>query len=479
MWHAWGRMTTRSVHARRRLVALVLVVIAAAALVVTLVSVRGGGDAGRGPAPPAATRDLPAVDPLRYDPSRRADYERHAALGLSHVIYAKTPGGVLVGVARAERFRAIYDRVGARHRIDPDTLGAIVLLESAGRPDAQASRDLRSAAGLTQILAETGQTLLGLRIDVAQSERLTRGIGRGSRVAARTRRRMRVDERFDPAKAVEATARYLDFARSKLGGRTDLAVESYHMGVGNLQQALARYGQGNVPYAQLYFDSSPIRNPAAWRRLASLGDDSSTYYWRVLAAREMLRLYRSDRQALADIAELQSHKASSEEVLHPEATTPPYDDGGDIDDALDDGDLVALPGAGLRTAGIRPDARMGALAPKIDSKPERYRALRPRALSVLEAIGRGVRRISGEDGSLILTSTVRDREYQDALVATDAEATQAFSLHTTGWAFDLARVYRSRAQALALQFMLDRMAALGLVAWVREPRAIHVTAASG
>ncbi|MEP6954700.1 MAG: transglycosylase SLT domain-containing protein [Solirubrobacteraceae bacterium] len=470
-------MTPGTAYARRRLVALSLVVIAAGALVIAL-AYRSGGRGSRGPLPPKATRVLEPVDPLRYDASRRADYERHAALGLSHVIYAKTPDGVLAGAQRTERFRPIYARVAMRHGFDPDTLAAIALLESAGRPDAQASSDLSSAVGLTQILAETGQSLLGLSIDVKQSERLTRGIARRSRVAERTRKRMGIDERFDPAKAVEATARYLVFAKSKLGGRTDLAVESYHMGVGNLQQALSRYGKGNVPYAQLYFDSSPVRNFTAWRKLAALGDDSSTYYWRVVAAKEILRLYRDDRKALTDVAELQSHKASSEEVLHPEASSPPYDDGGTIDDALRAGKLVALPAAALRRAGIGIDARMGALAPRIDSKRDRYRALRPRALSVLEAIGHGVQRISRERGSLILTSTVRDRKYQEVLAATDAEATQAFSLHTTGWAFDLARVYRSSAQSHALQFMLDRLAALGLIAWVREPRAIHVTVAT-
>ena len=471
-------MATRTVHQRRRLVALSLVVIVAGTLVIALAYKHERGRESRGPLPPEATRVLPPVDPLRYDASRRADYERHAALGLSHVIYAKTPGGILAGAQRTEHFRSIYARVGARHGLDADTLAAIAMLESAGRPDAQASSDLSSAVGLTQILAETGQNLLGLHIDVKQSERLTRGIDRGSRVATRTRRRMRVDERFDPAKAVEATARYLDFAKSKLGGRADLAVESYHMGVGNLQEALGRYGKGDVPYAQLYFDSSPVRNFSAWRKLASLGDDSSTYYWRVLAAKEILRLYRNDPKALGDLAELQSHKASSEEVLHPEATSPPYDDGGAIDDALDSGELTALPVATLARSGIRVDPGMGALASKIDSRRSRYRALRPQALAVLEALGRGVRRISRERASLILTSSVRDRDYQQALLATDAEATQAFSLHTTGWAFDLARVYRSSAQSHALQFMLDRLAALGLVAWVREPRAIHVTVAT-
>ena len=55
------------------------------------------------------------------------------------------------------------------------------------------------------------------------------------------------------------------------------------------------------------------------------------------------------------------------------------------------------------------------------------------------------------------------------------EATRNYSLHTTGWAFDVLRRYSSRQQALAFQFVLDRLTALNLIAWVREPAAIHVT----
>ena len=58
------------------------------------------------------------------------------------------------------------------------------------------------------------------------------------------------------------------------------------------------------------------------------------------------------------------------------------------------------------------------------------------------------------------------------------EATRHYSLHTTGWAFDVLRSYRSRRQALAFQFMLDRLRTLNVIAWVREPQAIHITASS-
>jgi hypothetical protein len=61
------------------------------------------------------------------------------------------------------------------------------------------------------------------------------------------------------------------------------------------------------------------------------------------------------------------------------------------------------------------------------------------------------------------------------LAARNPEATRRYSLHTTGWAFDVLREYRSRRQALAFQFVLDRLRSLNAIAWVREPRAIHIT----
>jgi hypothetical protein len=462
-----------SVHTRRRLTALAVLSLIGAALIVVLDRRHASSQNALGP---SVVGGVDAAKPFAYDPSHRADYERRAAVGLSHVLYAKSPGGVLASARRTARWRPLIDRVARRHGLDPEILEAIVFLESAGRADARASDDLRSAVGLTQILAETGQHLLGMRIDVAASERLTRGILRGHRVRQREAARRRVDQRFDPAQAIEGAARYLDFAKRRLG-RDDLAIVSYHMGVGNLQQALAAYGKQPVPYAQLYFDSSPLRHAATWHKLASLGDDSSTYLWRVFAARDIMRLYRRSPQALEHEAILQSHKASSEEVLHPPETTPIYGDPFAIGRARASGELRALDANGLKAYGLRIDPNMGALAGRIKQSPRLYRALRPPALAVLEAIGADTRAIA-RTAPLVVTSTVRDERYQRVLRATDDEATSAYSLHTTGFAFDIARQYRNGAQALAFQFVLDRLSALGLIAWIREPQAIHVTVAS-
>jgi hypothetical protein len=433
---------------------------------------------------PGGSHRTPAGDPLTWMPERSADFSQRAAEGLSHVLYAKSPGGLVASAERTASWRPIIDRVARTTREDPGTLEAIVLLESAGRPEATASNSLDGAVGLTQILAETGRNLLHMRVDVAASRRLTRRIARAEqrgrkRGAQRLRAaRRRVDERFDPRKAVEATARYLSIARARLH-RDDLAIASYHMGIGNLRQALSLYGRPQgVPYAQLYFDSTPLRHGAAQQFLARLGDDSSTYLWRVMAAREALRLLRQDRGELERRQRLQLQRNSSELVLHPPDRTEAFADPGALASAYDSGAIVALPSPYLRAHGVAIDRGMGSLAASVGERPPRYRGLRREALAALAYIGSQVQRIAGSRTPLKLTSTVRDMRYQRALVATDIEATQNYSLHTTGYAFDIARDYGSRAQALAFQSVLDRLTALNLVAWVREPRAIHVAVAS-
>jgi hypothetical protein len=374
------------------------------------------------------------------------------------------------------RLRGLVERA-AGDDVDPDVLEAIVFLESAGRADAQASSDLEGAAGLTQILAQTGRDLLGMRVDVDVSERLTRGINRGRRVARRRAARRRADERFDPRKALAATVRYLAIARRALG-RDDLAVVSYHMGIGNLQRALRAYGDSGVPYAQLYFDSGPLRHEQAWDVLSSLGDDSATYYWRVLAAERIMRLYRDAPDQLAREQLLQTEKGSAEDLLHPPGETTSYADPFALGRARADGTLRPLAAPALTRVGVRIDPRMGELASRVSQSPGLYRALRPEALAALSYMGNAVRAIAGGDGPLRLTSTARDAQYQRALVARNSQATRNFSQHTTGFAFDIGRDYASRRQALAFQFVLDRLQVLNLIAWVREPGAIHVTAST-
>src|SRR4051794_29344277 len=443
------------------------------------------------PAPPREGHFESVRDPFAWDAARADEFVRRATRGTSHVLYARSPGGVLLSAARTARYRALVERAARRAKVHPDLLEGLVFLESGGRSDAIAPTGTAGAAGLTQILAETGQNLLGMRVDVPASRPYPRRIARAQRRLRfdRVRRleaaRRRADQRFDPAAALAATARYLVFAKQRLG-RDDLAFAAYHMGVGNLEGVVRLYagepGDGPVAglverrhlsYARIYFDSTPRHHAAAYRRLSGFGDDSSNYLWKLHAAAEIMRLYRRDPAGLLHQATLQIAKNSAEEVLHPREATPAFATPAALGRAWDAHRIVAFPQREAVT-GLRRDRRMGELAERLHVPRGRYRGLRPEALAMALYIGAQTRALSAT-GPLVVTSTVRDQAYQRLLIHRTREATQNYSLHTTGWAFDVARSYRSRAQALAFQFVLDRLQVLNAIAWVREPGAIHVT----
>jgi hypothetical protein len=89
----------------------------------------------------------------------------------------------------------------------------------------------------------------------------------------------------------------------KVFGRDDLAAVSYHMGIGNLSNVVRAYtarendpidtivDEADIDYPRLYFDSSPTGHRASWELLTSFGDDSQTYYWRVLGALGVMHLF--------------------------------------------------------------------------------------------------------------------------------------------------------------------------------------------
>jgi hypothetical protein len=259
------RAARSTVRQRRARLWLLLVLIAIA--IAGAISAIGGGSLPK--PPPAGPAQLAGGgDPFGYVSSREASYVARATAGNAHVLFVKSPGGVVATAARVASYRRLIDQAAAGSGIDPNLLEGLTFVESAGQPQVIAGSDPAAAAGLTQILAQTGQGLLGMHIDLAKSRKLTGqidSVAAGSRtgtLAPLLARRAAVDDRFNPAKELAATVRYLKLAQRRFG-RQDLAVESYHMGMGNLDQVLADYNGGHpVSYAQLYFDSSPDRHGA-------------------------------------------------------------------------------------------------------------------------------------------------------------------------------------------------------------------------
>lgn len=518
-------MPGRTSHARSSLrlpLATVCLIAVATAAVLWATGAFNGGNGQVVPSQIAdAARDPGGQsDPFAYTDGRSSDLVDRATLGYSHVLYEKSPGGIVASARRTARWRDQIERAADDHGVDPDLMEAIVLLESAGRPEVIAGDDPAAASGLAQIVASTGIDLLGMKIDLPRSQELTRRIaatGKSlakasamanspkAKVRKRARKQLRelprkqadlarqrraIDARFQPQAALEGMGSYLEQSQGRFG-TTDLAIESYHMGIGNLETVIDRYvgpGEANgtvgeivsrdgIDYPQLFFNSSPLVNPRSWDLLASFGDDSSTYLWRVFAAERIMRLYRTDRPQLVRLDELNRAKATAEEVFHPESSTKVFAGPDDLKSALIDGQLVPI-GDGA-DYGFKVGPQLGELATKLGVDPTLYASLRPEALATLIYMSTRVREIDGGKGTLAVTSAVRDRQYQDALVGINTEATSAYSLHTTGYSFDILRKYRSNAQAQAFQFMLDRLRALAVIDYAVEPQAIHITVSDG
>lgn len=398
------------VSARRSRLALVAGALLVVVAVVVALATRGRSHPSAAvPTVPAPKGAQPFADPYAWAPDRAQDLSRRASAGTADALYQLSPGGVVATAGRVVRYRRQIEQAAKAAGVSADRLEGLVFLESAGRPDVLAG-GIAGAAGLTQILAETGQNLLGMKVDTARSARYTRRIARATsagRLAALQRARARVDERFDPAKALAATARYLTMAKKRFG-REDLAFVSYHMGMGNLENVLKAYGKGRVSYAELYFDSTPLRHPAAHRLLSGFGDDSSNYFWKIGAAEAVMGLARKDPARLARQAALGR------------APAPPAADGASV--ALQQAPGLRLP----------PRAR-----------------LRTEAAALAIYLGAQVKAIS-HDPSLTVTGTADAR-------------------------LDVARRYTSRAQALAFQYVLDRLRVLGAIEWSRDAREIHIT----
>jgi uncharacterized protein YcbK (DUF882 family) len=430
---------------------------------------------------PLASRARPAL-PVAVSPLVSERLAADASRGLDRGLFTSSPGGVVATASRVARWRPLIVRATKHSHFGPNLVEALVFVESSGRPDVIAGSDVASAAGLTQIVAWTGRHFLHLRVNTLRSRALTHRIARadarGAFLTARQLRRWRAryDQRFSPAKSVYATVRYLEAARRYLG-RNDLALAAYHMGIGNVQDVARSFGGETPSYAQLYFGSAPDVHGATWRRLASMGDMSRDYYWKVLAAKRVMKLFRTDPAALRFEERQQAKKSSAEEVIHPRFRTSRFATPAAIAAAWKKRTLHRIPTDARRTH-IAIGAFFGDQAHKLGRSRRLYRGLRPATLDVLLYIGRRVHEISGSRHSLILTSALRDNRYQRVLMRVNANAARTYSIHTTGYAFDIARVYSSAAQAAAFQFVLDRLQSVNAIAYIREAAAIHVAVAS-
>ena len=253
------------------------------------------------------------------------------------------------------------------------------------------------------------------------------------------------------------------------------------MGIGNLQDVLRAYGRGRAPsYAAglLRLDAATATPPCS-AGSPRFGDDSSNYLWKLDAARgDHAPVPRSDpARARAPRRRCRPRRTPPRRCCTRRTTTPRFADARRrCEAAWDDDDIRAFPNEPRRDrARARPAhgrARRRGSAPRRAStaacgpRRSRWRSTSARRCA-------RTRRRRAADRHL-------DRARRGATSACSCAATarrRATTRCTRPAGRSTSRAPTARArQALAFQFVLDRLQVLDVIAWVREPGAIHVTA---
>jgi hypothetical protein len=202
-------------------------------------------------------------------------------------------------------------------------LQAMAYLESWGVANAESPAGPR---GILQISEATGRRI-GLRIVYATRHRTTKTktavVNKRGKLVYRTVRHKETytvlvrDDRLKPEKAIPAAAMYLAGMEQRYGGR-DWAIWAYHCGEGCVAdfRAMAKGIRGlddpPASVAKVFFGCSPVWNRELCEAIRAQmeRDYSPTYWFRVMRAEQLLRMYRDDAAEFRDLAEEYRYAAS-------------------------------------------------------------------------------------------------------------------------------------------------------------------------
>jgi hypothetical protein len=212
------------------------------------------------------------------------------------------------------KLQKIFKDAEKRSGLPASLIAAVAYLESWGVSNAQSPTGPR---GVMQIAGGTARSM-GLRMIYATryrtaTEKRTVKNKKGKTVTKSVRRRMPYsvlvkDERMVPERAIPAAAVYLSRLENKFGG-IDWAVFAYHCGEGCVgsMKALTEQARGiKAPYtvSKMFFSATPAFNRELYEavRREMERDFSPTYYFRIMRAQQLLKLYQADPAEFKSLA---------------------------------------------------------------------------------------------------------------------------------------------------------------------------------
>ncbi len=137
----------------------------------------------------------------------------------------------------------------------------------------------------------------------SQSSSNVRSVDTNSTIAKLQAKRASIDQRFNPELAIFAQTRYLLSLVRKFPS-TDWLFQAYHGGEGGVTRLLRLYSKepgaspasiilgdkhhSRTSFADVYLNCSPKHHVRAFDYLYSRGDDDRHYWWKILAATEII-----------------------------------------------------------------------------------------------------------------------------------------------------------------------------------------------
>lgn len=393
---------------------------------------------------------------------------------------------------------------------------ADLLLESGGEADSVSVSD---AVGVAQWLAGTARGV-GLKVDLPASRRLTHEIDAlrlriawidylqrpdadsnapGAprltpvdfaerptllqSVESLRQRRRAVDARYDPAQAISAQTRYLLRLYRRFPSE-DWLFQAYHGGEAGVARTLKFYlgkrwpgtaaqairtGNDGAPlsFEDVYFTTSPLSHPEAFRYLYGRSDDHRRYWWKLRASQEALAAYRHAPAAFGKEWLRYLPGRPTDAYWYPDAPDSGFTETGALQRAWTERRLLPVLSDG--TLQVRPEP--------LDPIPSGlYSGLRPASLGLLRLVERTYRAtgitLPLTIGDLTLTTplALRARELappkplKPPLWPPDPARLHPpgdgpppdFDFHTTGIAFDILRPTDEK-QRKALEYALDSL----------------------
>ncbi|MGV3722492.1 MAG: hypothetical protein ACO1SX_16420 [Actinomycetota bacterium] len=249
---------------------------------------------------------------------------------------------------------------------------------------------------------------------------------RKSQRAPLVAKRRKVDERYDPAKAIMAQSRYLVKLTRRYGG-VDWALQAYHGGEAGASKTMRLFSEGIgsrtylasrsgssgrlgigrwLPYTEMYQRVSPTATPAAFSYLFGRSDDHRYYWWKVLMAERALDLYRKDATEFERQWRDLHPGLNADAVFLPETDQRQFADNAALAAAYRAGELVRLP-ASAAALGIRTQ-NIAVLAPQSAGL---HKGLRPEAMGALLRLAH-IYRSQGGQQPLTAVSLVQSNAYR-------------------------------------------------------------------